>query len=686
MNKEDLKRSFDRIDTDKQPELYLNKQKKPQKRSRLIGAVAASCAFIMITAFILTGIFVNYGAGSENSVLFSVSSREEIFKVIDDYNKQLNIFQNGKNGGFKDEIGAASPESDMKGDNALNSENSYTKTNTQVAGVDEGDIVKADGKSIYKLSQNGFIIVDVDNGDMKISCEIKRQNYVPLELYVNGDKLVMIGGVYEYFYYGGGRKIMPEVDCCSCLYYYKTEIAVYSIKDKINPVLQRSVTIDGYYLTSRMIGSKVYYMLDYGFYYGNQESYIPKIKDSKIGEKEEEIKISDIYYFKDVPLFNYTVLGYINLTDTNDLSQKAYLGAGGETYVNLENIYVAANDYSGCVRRNIFGYFNFDFSKTRTRILKFNLNTLMFSAASKVEGTIKDRYSLDEYGGNLRVATTTAANWADDKLSYSTVFVLDKDLKQIGKVSDIGLGESIYSVRFKEKQCIVVTFLVTDPLYIVDLSNPYNPTVNSGLKEDGVSFYLHYVGDTGLIIGLGRDTEEIGGMVTWKGLKISLYKEVGGELVNLDTKTIGTAWSSAEALYNPKAIMTDFENPNYMFFGFACEVWDYSGSFGDYYNYSLTTQSFYLFRIDFLNEKFFEPDILTNFTGGLNYNYAQGDEAFYSWYDNYYSYIKRSVAIGNYVYTISDKYITSYSLDDLSTVVCKLKIAEFTPAKDLFGY
>ncbi|MCL1901752.1 MAG: beta-propeller domain-containing protein, partial [Firmicutes bacterium] len=583
------------------------------------------------------------------------------------------------NYGNFDTVPSAPNSSTTEASQKNDSENSYTKTNIQVSGVDEGDIVKVDGSSIYMLTQNGFVIVNVNNGNMTKTCEIIRQNYVPLDLYVNNNKLIMIGGVYEQFIYRGKHDIMPAVDCMAYFYYYKTEIAVYNIENKENPVLERSVTVDGSYLTSRMIDNKIYYIINYGFYYGNKDTYIPKIIDSK-NSTETEISINDMYYFKDVPLYNYTILGYINLTNTKDLSQKAYLGVGGEIYVNLDNIYSAAWDYSQCVTRDLFGHYIYDSSKARTRILKFDIKTLNFKESAKVEGTIKDRYSLDEYKGNLRIATTTS-NWSNNGSSYSTVFVLDKNLKQVGKVSGIGVGESIYSVRFNETKCVVVTFLITDPLYIVDLTDPNNPTVNNGLKEDGVSYYLHYVGDTGLIIGFGRDTEEIAGTVTWKGLKVSLYKEQDGELVNLDTVTIGNACSYAEALYNPKAILADFEN--YNFFGFACEVWE-SENLSDWYNYNLKTQAFYLFSIDFENEKFFEPGILSNFDEGLNYNYGCGIEAFYSWYDNYSDYIKRSVAIGDYIYTISDKYITSYSIDDLNTVFDRKKIADFIPAEELF--
>ncbi|HTH06046.1 MAG TPA: beta-propeller domain-containing protein, partial [Ilumatobacteraceae bacterium] len=96
--------------------------------------------------------------------------------------------------------------------------------------------------------------------------------------------------------------------------------------------------------------------------------------------------------------------------------------------------------------------------------------------------------------------------------SESHVIVLapgDGKLNEIGKVSGLGKGETIRSVRFIGETGYVVTFEQTDPLYTIDLSNPQSPRVVGELKILGYSAYLHPIGD-GFLVGVGQDATEDG--------------------------------------------------------------------------------------------------------------------------------------------------------------------------------
>jgi hypothetical protein len=129
---------------------------------------------------------------------------------------------------------------------------------------------------------------------------------------------------------------------------------------------------------------------------------------------------------------------------------------------------------------------------------------------------------MDEYDGHLRVATTDGSPWGANSTSKSGVSVLAIDgdsLVEVGRVGDLGRGESIYSVRFVGPTGYVVTFRQTDPLYVVDLGDPAEPRVAGELKITGYSAYLHPLGE-GRLLGVGREaTEE--GMVT--GAQVTLF-------------------------------------------------------------------------------------------------------------------------------------------------------------------
>ncbi len=146
----------------------------------------------------------------------------------------------------------------------------------------------------------------------------------------------------------------------------------------------------------------------------------------------------------------------------------------------------------------------------RTVITKVRLETLDVAASGSVAGRPLNQFSLDEYQGNLRVATTIGRNlWgATGPDSESDVYVLSPDFALLGSVRGLGYTERIYSVRFVADRGYVVTFRQTDPFYVLDLSSPTNPTLAGELKIPGFSSYLHPIRD-GRILGVGREGQSV---------------------------------------------------------------------------------------------------------------------------------------------------------------------------------
>jgi uncharacterized secreted protein with C-terminal beta-propeller domain len=93
------------------------------------------------------------------------------------------------------------------------------------------------------------------------------------------------------------------------------------------------------------------------------------------------------------------------------------------------------------------------------------------------------------------------------------------ELVAVGSVDGLGRGERIFSVRFFADRAYVVTFRQVDPLYVVDLSDPADPTIEGELKIPGYSAYLHPIGDDHLL-GVGQDADLDGRTI---GLQASLF-------------------------------------------------------------------------------------------------------------------------------------------------------------------
>ncbi|MCX6740438.1 MAG: beta-propeller domain-containing protein [Candidatus Parcubacteria bacterium] len=146
-------------------------------------------------------------------------------------------------------------------------------------------------------------------------------------------------------------------------------------------------------------------------------------------------------------------------------------------------------------------------------IFKIAIDGFKITANGSVPGKPLNQFSLDEYNGNLRVATTVGQSWfgmvgGGTSESANDVYVLDKDLKVIGSVLDLGLTERIYSARFIEDKGYVVTFRQTDPFYVIDLSNPKKPELKGELKIPGYSGYLHPI-NKDKIIGIGEENNKV---------------------------------------------------------------------------------------------------------------------------------------------------------------------------------
>ncbi|MBI2574316.1 beta-propeller domain-containing protein, partial [Candidatus Woesearchaeota archaeon] len=140
----------------------------------------------------------------------------------------------------------------------------YSATNIQVAGVDEADIVKNDGKYIYVVSGNKLVIVDAYPAEnTRILSTVVFEN-PPAEIFVNKDRLVVFGSYYEY-YQGPepleseqtatiSKMISPRWEPPNGYNGYYTYMLIYDISNRKKPVLARNITVSGNYYDSRMIG------------------------------------------------------------------------------------------------------------------------------------------------------------------------------------------------------------------------------------------------------------------------------------------------------------------------------------------------------------------------------------------------------------------------------------------------
>ena len=465
--------------------------------------------------------------------------------------------------------------------------NDYSKTNTQVQGVDEADIVKTDGTYIYYLTNEKLTIINTENaGQMKEMSTIKfDETFTPEELFFNNDKIIVIGTRFEYD--EREKRIGIDDDYLYPNYMDKTYTSakIYNVKDKTNPTLERTVEVEGSYLTARMIDSNVYIASNKYMYYAyicntykstelNEDDFKPHYLDTATSNETKSINFDCIYYIPEFEDTNYLNIVAFNITNNQEANVESYLGAGEEIYASKENLYVTKTKYD---------YERKNKTSITTEIYKFNLNNAncTFAKAGDVPGSVLNQFSMDECNGYFRIATTDSTSWNSES-NTNNLYVLNENLETIGKIEGLAKGERIYSVRFMGNRAYMVTFVETDPLFVIELSNPTTPTVLGELKIPGYSKYLHPYDETHLI-GIGEDTEVVnygyGDRVVTNGMKMAMFDVTDPnnpkELYNVK---IGEKGTYSELLYNHKALLFSKEK-NIIAFPISITENDYKVTF-----------------------------------------------------------------------------------------------------------
>lgn len=144
----------------------------------------------------------------------------------------------------------------------------------------------------------------------------------------------------------------------------------------------------------------------------------------------------------------------------------------------------------------------------KTGLVKIGLGDFKVRANTEISGRVLNQFSLDEYKGNIRIATTSGSGSFGSNVSVNDIYVLNDNLQEVGAIKNLGIDERIYSARFMGDIGYLVTFAQTDPFYVLDLSDPRNPARTGELKIPGFSSYLHELSD-GVVLGIGQEGAQV---------------------------------------------------------------------------------------------------------------------------------------------------------------------------------
>ena len=359
----------------------------------------------------------------------------------------------------------------------------HSTTNTQEENVDEADIVKTDGTYIYAMNSRGDIRI-VDAVSMKLVSEISGdRNADYMEMYLNGDSLQVIRQQETYITYKGDINLSSSdsgdqetnaqnnsdskankntdkdsetdnTDTNTVRASYSVPVTTvsidtYDISDRENPKQTGTCQQDGTYLSSRRNGGNLYLFTSYSPDTTDgvdaKVKYIPRIDDEYIAYDHIYLPAAEETTDYTYDGKNYLVASSVSDENPDQVTDSMAVVSGAETfYVSESNIYSAVSDWTASD------------TKPRTEIVRIGYEDGFFTEGStgSVSGELNNSFSMDEYNGNLRLVTTTAG-WNKDYSEYTRtngLYILDADMKTIGKIENLADNEEIKSARFMRSE------------------------------------------------------------------------------------------------------------------------------------------------------------------------------------------------------------------------------------------
>jgi hypothetical protein len=429
------------------------------------------------------------------------------------------------------------------------SQAAHSGSNVQVAGVDEPDVVKTDGSRIVSVVDGVLRYVIIGDDGAELVGTLRLEDGWGHRILVDGDRALLLSS--------GDVWSMPIADdrvgISMPVGRPRARIVQVDLSDPADIKVERTMTVDGAYLSARAIDGTVRVVVssypdDLGFVYPSSpageavaleanrrviaestiEQWLPSyaVTDAD-GSGRSGLAVPCDRMHRPAEFAGFSTLSVITIDFDEPLAGGTGTGviASGETvYASGESLYVATNVWlpgdapSRPEAREIAERYS-------TAIHRFSIEgdgVAAYRASGSVSGHLLDQFSLDEHDGVLRVAVTEGPPWGFSDAAESKVVVLaesDGRLVEVGSVGGMGRGERIFSVRFLGDTAYVVTFRQVDPFYVVDLRDPTSPSVVGELKIEGYSAYLHPIGE-GLVLGVGQDADSRGMTL---GVKATLF-------------------------------------------------------------------------------------------------------------------------------------------------------------------
>ncbi len=606
---------------------------------------------------------------------------------------------------------------------------SASGTNNQVVGVDEADFVKNDTKYVYVVSDGAFRIIDAWPASQAHEIAKFPISGTPTKLFVDGDRALIYaslpqptsstGTASSPTYPGGGGS-------SSCTYGYEcsfdgdgtqTQVTVLDIANRAAPASVRQINFSGSLIAARRVGHAVHTVVSSLPIQFTGLSYQPETT-SQCGpapttplERQTLIQAYEDLRAKNRQIIvNADISGALpSITDAHGGSQSSVLAQCGGFYrssqsdgasftsvvsIDMQQDGVAPTastivSRAGAVYASAASlyiavphdrpdqgdwYYGMDTDKQASTVHAFRIGETPgqtgYAASGVVKGAVLNQFSMDEFEGHLRIATTSGHD--PDPDVNSTLTVLEPhgaNLDAVGKITGIAPHEDIRSVRFDGPKGYVVTFKKTDPLYVYDLSVANAPHETGELQIPGFSTYMHMIDDTHLLT-IGYDADDQGSFAWFAGVRLQIFDVTNPQSPQLlHAEVIGTRGSSSEALTNHLAF--NYYAPKGIL---ALPMTVCEGGSGGSYGTNMTFSGLMVYDVSVQNGfhlrgKVSHPTPANQSQGGY-------DSVCTNWWTNASSEVKRSIVMDNVVFSVSSSLMKANDLDNLPQDISQVSLTQ----------
>ena len=515
-----------------------------------------------------------------------------------------------------------------------NEQSGFSSTITQEEGVDEGDRIKYDGEFMYianheyyqrqtfaqeaPIPQTSVRILQRDSqGDIsELSKTLVNEEASSINsLYLNDDKLAVLSDIYTFYNDGN----LNTSSITSDVFFPMEEsfnLSLLDVTDQASPAITKSYTMDGAIIDSRRVDDVLYIVSSFSPYISelpyaetetekldnyktiflsNISDFLPQLID-KQGNSRNLVEPENCFLPTETTKkdgFNGIVtLTTIDLKQPDNISSICINTQVSGLYATPTSVYLYGTDYQSTDNQTV-----------ETSIIhKFSITgqDINYVASGTLDGRFNWQLSnlrFSEKGDDLRVVTTKGNRWngydhyvnvlnpVGNKLTLVAQLPNDTYPEKIGKLNNAGIvQEDIKAVRFFEEKAFIVTFLNTDPLYVIDMIDNEELKITGALEIPGYSSYLHPISDS-LLVGIGQNvdpnrlflaendginTDEITPII--EGAKISLF-DVSNMNDPIEIKSIvyENGYTPVEFDYHALTYLKTEENTHR--FGLPVERW-----------------------------------------------------------------------------------------------------------------